>query len=628
MQALPPPRPRNTTGTDGPRRGRLWGWQARWPKGWPRRVVKRGLKWEWSPDGPPPLRRRRPHRNTPRSILHRVQDLLRDDVIEPASSYIFLNRLFEVPKKDSPTPRLVLDVSALNKYIPTYKFRMTSTKTVRQTLRRGWYMASIDLKDAYWHIPIAPSFRPYLAFSSGQHTFQFKVMPFGLNIAPRIFTKILQPIHAKLSSLGVHVLMYLDDWLLMAPSKAECDWMVQTTLRVGEEMGLLFNKAKSHLSPTTTLQWLGMTWNSEDATLTLSEDNQRRCTRSLFRALHSRTFTRRQWESLVGSLSHASTTVPLGRLRTRRLLVEGQVFLKLQDRDTPVPFPRSTTPYLKWWLNEGRLRHKAPWVDPPPFLDLTTDASNQGWGYQSSLGHQGQGTWDRTMDRAHINTKELMTVWLALMQEPDIRDGVILALSDNTTTVQCITKQGTTKSRALLKVSELLLEEAYRRNLTIKASYLAGVDNTWADALSRGATTSVNWSLTPKCFDTICTWAGTPQVDLFASQDNHLLPAYLSLTEHTGSGPPDAFQTDWNTWNFIYLFPPPHTQVMLRVVSKLEAFRGQAVLVAPYWETQPWFPLLLRLQPRSMPLPLNAISQEQSRQLLTSLRLTAWHFSA
>ena len=71
------------------------------------------------------------------------------------------------------------------------------------------------------------------------------------------------------------------------------------------------------------------------------------------------------------------------------------------------------------------------------------------------------------MKRAHINTKELMTVWLALQQEPNIRDGVILAISDNTKTVQCIAKQGTTKSRALLKVSELLLEEAYKRNLTI-----------------------------------------------------------------------------------------------------------------------------------------------------------------
>ena len=66
--------------------------------------------------------------------------------------------------------------------------------------------------------------------------------------------------------------------------------------------------------------------------------------------------------------------------------------------------------------------------------------------------------------------------------------------------------------------------------------------------------------------------------------------------------------------------------MMLRVLAKLEAFRGQALLIAPHWETQPWFPLLQRLRPRSLPLPLDSLRQETSHQLLTSLRLTAWHF--
>lgn len=591
-------------------------------------MVSQGLKWKWAPHGPPHLKRRRPLRRTPQSILDRVHDLLQEDVIEIAGPIIFMNRLFEVPKRDSNTTRLVLDVSALNTFIPTYKFRMTTVRTVRQTLRHGNYLASIDLKDAYWHVPIATSFRPYLAFSAGKQIFQFRVLPFGLNIAPRVFTKVLQPLHTKLTTLGVHVLMYLDDRLIMAPSKQECETMVRTTLRVGEEMGLLFNKAKSHLTPTTSLQWLGMKWDTESATVALSQDNQLRCAKKIFRALHSRTLSRRQWESLMGSLNHAASTVPLGRLRARRLLMEGTQFLTLTNRDTPISFPKSIKPFLRWWTGKGRLDHEAPWTDPPPLLDLTTDASNTGWGYQSSMGHQGQGLWPPSMKNRHINTKELMTVWMALQQERELRDSVILVLSDNTTTVQCITNQGTIRSRTLLETSELLLEEAHRRNLTLKASYLAGVDNTWADALSRGSTTSINWSLTPACFASICRWAGTPQVDLFASRDSHLLPLFLSLTERTPAGGPDAFKVDWNAWGFIYLFPPPHTQVMLRVMAKLEKFQGQALLIAPCWETQPWFPMLLRLQPRSRPLPLNSLHQERSQRLMMSLRLTAWHFSA
>ena len=268
----------------------------------------------------------------------------------------------------------------------------------------------------------------------------------------------------------------------------------------------------------------------------------------------------------------------------------------------------------------------APWTIPPPFLDLTTDATSAGWGYQSSLGHQGQGIWPPDLTSSHINVKELRTVWIALQKEPDIRDGTVLVLSDNTTTVQCFNRQGSSRSRPLMSTSELLLEEAHRRNLSLKAAYLAGVDNTWADALSRGSTTSINWSLTPTCFNDICRWVGTPQVDLFASHSNHLLPSFLSLTERTPAGGPDAFKVDWGKWNFVYLFPPPHTQVMLQVVAKLEKFPGQALLIAPYWETQPWLPLLLQLRPRTMALPLTSLLQVRSQQLMTSLRLTAWHF--
>ena len=108
-----------------------------------------------------------------------------------------------------------------------------------------------------------------------------------------------------------------------------------------------------------------------------------------------------------------------------------------------------------------------------------------------------------------------------------------------------------------------------------------------------------------------------------------LPPLDVDLGAAPGGGPqkePDAFKVDWGKWNFVYLFPPPHTQVMLQVVTKLEKFPGQALLIAPYWETQPWLPLLLQLRPRTMALPLTSLLQVRSQQLMTSLRLTAWHF--
>ena len=590
--------------------------------------MARGLTWPWNTPGrAPTLRFSRPHRATPPSILARVQGLLADGVVERARGKVFLNRLFEVPKKDSDTTRLVLDVSRLNVHITPFKFKMTTVASVRLALRSGCFMASLDLKDAYWHVPIHRDFRPFLAFSAGKRIFQFRVLPFGLNIAPRVFSLMMHPVHQALVREGVQVLMYLDDWLIYASSPEECSRMVDRTLEVGRGMGLLFNIEKSHLQPTQRLQWLGMCWDSVSSDLSLSLENRTRCRKKLFRAVHATSFTLRQWESLLGSLNYAAQVVPLGRLRTRRLIRTGLQIFRHMNRDVVVPLPKRARRLLMWWLLEDRLSSRAPWVPPAPSLSLTTDASDSGWGYQSSLGHQGAGLWNVTEARLHINVRELQTVHIALLREPDLQHCTIRVLLDNVTSVHCINKQGTVRSSSLLRTSELLLEEAHRRGLLLLASHLAGSGNTWADALSRGSTSSIGWSLTPSCFGALREWAGSPAIDLFASPSDHRLPLFLCRTHRTPAGGPDAFSEDWDRWPFVYLFPPPTTLMMQRVVSRLETFRGRALLVAPRWVTQPWFAALSRLLPESRPLPLDSLTQQFPPAFMESLNLTAWLLS-
>ena len=611
---------------DGLRGGRLLGWQEAWPQGWAREVVSEGLQWFWGEAGAPPLRFSRPHRKTSPSILARVDELLRDGVVEKTTGRYHLNRLFEVPKKDSDKSRLVLDVSALNKFIPSFSFRMTTVPMVRQALVPGCFMASVDLKDAYWHVPIHRRFRPFLAFSAGATIYQFRVMPFGLNIAPRVFTRILRPVHKRLAMEGVQVLMYLDDWLIYAESLEECRKMVATTLAVGAAMGIRFNLPKSHLEPTTSLQWLGLTWESTSSSVSLSPVNRQKCRARIYRALEAATMSRREWSCLLGSLNHAASVIPLGRLRTRRLHLLGDPPFLGMDWDVQIPFPLQLKSLLRWWVSDGRLDSCDAWVAPLASMSLTTDASDSGWGYQSSVGHQGSGVWSACEKDLHINVRELMTVTLALSREPSLARTSVHVLSDSVATVFCINKQGTVRSADLLRASGDLLEEAHRRGLVLEASHIAGTSNSWADALSRDSTTSLEWSLSSDCFEGLCRWVGTPQVDLFAAPSNHRLPLFLSEAVKTRAGGPNAFTEDWNRWEFVYLFPPPATQVMLSVFRHLESFRGRVLLIAPHWEAQPWFPALLRRRPLSRLLEGRVLRQECSDPFMTSLRLTAWHF--
>ena len=123
--------------------------------------MARGLRWAWSVR--PPLRRtRRLRRHTPPSLARRVHDLLRLGVVEPAGRRFF-NRVFELPKITSGS-RVVLGASSLNRYIPALPFHVTSVATVREVLCPGLFLASLDLKDAYWHVPLYLYYR-YLYYT-------------------------------------------------------------------------------------------------------------------------------------------------------------------------------------------------------------------------------------------------------------------------------------------------------------------------------------------------------------------------------------------------------------------------------------------------------------------------------
>ena len=68
-------------------------------------------------------------------------------------------------------------------------FKMETIESTLLSVRRGNWMVSIDLKDAYLQIPIHPDSRKYLSFIAFEKVYQFKVLCFGLSTAPQVFTR-------------------------------------------------------------------------------------------------------------------------------------------------------------------------------------------------------------------------------------------------------------------------------------------------------------------------------------------------------------------------------------------------------------------------------------------------------
>ena len=112
----------------------------------------------------------------------------------------FYRRYFIVPKKDGGL-RPILDLRLLNCSVKRLKFRMLTLKQVVSQIRSEDWFVTIDLKDAYFHVSILPNHRKFLRFAFGGKAYQYRVLPFGLALSPRTFTKCVDAAAIKPSSL-------------------------------------------------------------------------------------------------------------------------------------------------------------------------------------------------------------------------------------------------------------------------------------------------------------------------------------------------------------------------------------------------------------------------------------------
>ena len=130
----------------------------------------------------------------------------------------FHSNIFLVPKKSGEL-RPVINLKALNQFVHPEYFKMEGIHTLRDLLWPGDWLAKIDLKNAYLAIPIHQTHRDYLRFHALGMTYHFTCLPFGLSSASWVFTKTLKPALALLRAIGVRLIVYIDDILILADSK-------------------------------------------------------------------------------------------------------------------------------------------------------------------------------------------------------------------------------------------------------------------------------------------------------------------------------------------------------------------------------------------------------------------------
>ena len=196
-----------------------------------------------------------------------IQSLLSKNAIERVDnvkSLGFYSRLFLVPKPHQRW-RPVIDLSRLNTFLHVEKFKMETPESIRTSLIPGEWVSSIDLSDAYLHIPIHPSSRKYLRFCYKAQVFQFTSLPFGLATAPQVFTMIVKEVKLMALSRGLRIHQYLDDWLIRSQSQEEAQVNTQAVVELTQSLGWIINQEKSELKPTQVFSFVGYEYHLDSA---------------------------------------------------------------------------------------------------------------------------------------------------------------------------------------------------------------------------------------------------------------------------------------------------------------------------------------------------------------------------
>ena len=248
-------------------------------------------------------------------MADKIQGMLEKGAISPAppTGRGFVSNVFLVPKKDR-GQRPVINLKRLNKYVHTEHFKMEGIHVLKDLLQAGDFMVKVDLKDAYFTVPMHEEDRDFLKFTYENKTYRFNCLPFGLACAPWVFTKILRPVAAQLRQMGIRLIVYIDDILIMAEDPQTARKHVHALLFLLENLDFIISHQKCILEPTQILDFLGFTVSSTELELRLPSEKIRKIRADTQKIIKSTQVEARKLSKLLGKLSAATRAIPLAPL--------------------------------------------------------------------------------------------------------------------------------------------------------------------------------------------------------------------------------------------------------------------------------------------------------------------------
>ncbi|XP_076465997.1 uncharacterized protein LOC143297483 [Babylonia areolata] len=176
-------------------------------------------------------------------IQKEVDQMLKMGVIEPSSSP-YTSPIVLVKKRDGKV-RFCVDFRRVNKVTTFDAEPMPDVETLFAKLAGKKVFSKLDLSKGYWQIPMEEADRPKTAFSTPQSPFQWRVMPFGLETASAVFSRMMRRLILPLGLSEVD--NFMDDMIIASVDEASHLPLLRAVFHRLRECNLTARPAKCYL---------------------------------------------------------------------------------------------------------------------------------------------------------------------------------------------------------------------------------------------------------------------------------------------------------------------------------------------------------------------------------------------
>ena len=330
-------------------------------------------------------------------------------------------------------------------------------------------MCKIDLRDAYFTIPVNQKYRKYLRFKWEGTLCQFICLCFGLGPAPLIFTKLMKLPISLLWRLNIRLIICLDDMLIMARSVQELIFHRDTVIYLLQNLGFVLNLKKSVLEPSQKIEFLGMFLDSMKMEITLPQEKLVKLMPQCKRVAECKEITIMDLTKLIGKLGSIAQAILPAQLQVRYFQSLQIQALKLSKcYHAKVHLDKDAKDEFFWWIENLRLYNRKSLILPPADLCISTDASTKGWGPTCQEISTG-GPWSQEEQKAHINVLELKAAHLAILTFTKFQIVQRIHVQmDNKIALSYLVKMGGTHNKDPLGLDKQIWDYLQSKKITIR----------------------------------------------------------------------------------------------------------------------------------------------------------------